>query len=98
MPNRLVSSSRNSVFTGFGITFSQTFPDFFLEWVARILAGFRSFEKLLPRVFLGYAHGVEIKYVIIRFREPDDGFIPAGKAAATVQTMFEVPDYAIPHP
>lgn len=66
--------------------------------VTRILADFRTFEILLPGVFLWYANRIKIKDVIVRLCEPDDGFVPTRISAATMQPVLKVPNDAIPHP
>lgn len=73
-------------------------PRVLAEWVARILTGFGALKILLPRVFLGYTHGIEIENVIIRFCEPHDCLVPSGKPAAAVQSVLEVPDDPVAHP
>lgn len=66
--------------------------------VTRILAGFRTFEILLSRVFLRYPHRIEIEDIIIRLCKPDDGFVSARKSAAAMQPVLKMPDNTIPHP
>ena len=54
------------------------------ERVTRIVASLGAFEMFLARIFLGDAHGIEVKDIFIGFREPDDRFISSGKAAAAM--------------
>lgn len=60
--------------------------------ITRILTRFRPFEILFPGVFLGYADGIKVENILVGLREPDDCLVAAGKPAAAMQAVLEVPD------
>ena len=47
------------------------------------------------RIFRRDAHRIEIELIVIGFREPEQRFVPAGKAFRGVETMPEMPDNSV---
>ncbi|OIP18414.1 MAG: hypothetical protein AUK51_04550 [Comamonadaceae bacterium CG2_30_59_20] len=52
----------------------------FTKWIAGQLANFRSLEVSLAGIFLRYAYGIKVEFVIFSLGEPQHSFISSGKA------------------
>ena len=76
---------------GFDVGNNPDVPWILAERVAGELPDFFAFEVAFPRVFLRYAHGVEIE-IGFALGEPEDGFVPPRKPLGAMQSVFVMPD------
>jgi hypothetical protein len=68
------------------------------ERVTRILSRFGTLVVLLSRVLGRNSNRVKVENVVVTLGEPQDGFVPPREPSATVKSMLEVPDNAVPQP
>src|ERR1700728_3513639 len=60
-------------------------------WIARQLTFVVATPRLLVLILLRHANGIKVERIVIRFREPENGFVPSGELISGVEAVLSYP-------